>query len=82
SLLDRLIAVRDQQRDVQALLFKPAAYTAKVQPDAAALKAYYDSHQQAFSVPEQAKVEYLLLSGEALAATQAVTPEELKSYYD
>ncbi|MBP0639470.1 SurA N-terminal domain-containing protein [Cupriavidus sp. AcVe19-6a] len=82
SLLDRLIAVRDQQRDVQALVFKPASYTAKVQPDAAALKAYYDSHQSAFSVPEQAKVEYLVLSGEALAAAQAVTPEELKSYYE
>ncbi|CAG2145165.1 Peptidyl-prolyl cis-trans isomerase D [Cupriavidus yeoncheonensis] len=82
SLLDRLIAVRDQQRDVQSLLFKPADYTAKVQPDAAALKAYYESHQSAFSVPEQAKVEYVVLSGDALAATQAVTPEELKSYYD
>lgn len=82
SLLDRLIAVRDQQRDVQALLFKPADYTAKVQPDAAALKAYYESHQSAFSVPEQAKVEYVVLSGDALAAAQAVTPEELKSYYD
>lgn len=82
SLLDRLIAVRDQQRDVQALVFKPAGYTAKVQPDAAALKAYYDSHQSAFSVPEQAKVEYLVLSGEALAAAQPVTPEELKSYYE
>ncbi|QEZ46401.1 SurA N-terminal domain-containing protein [Cupriavidus oxalaticus] len=82
SLLDRLIAVRDQQRDVQALLFKPASYTARVQPDAAALKAYYDSHQSAFSVPEQAKVEYLVLSGEALAAAQPVTPEELKSYYE
>ncbi|MFJ4291991.1 SurA N-terminal domain-containing protein [Cupriavidus sp. NPDC089707] len=82
SLLDRLIAVRDQQRDVQALVFKPASYTAKVQPDAAALKAYYDSHHSAFSVPEQAKVEYLVLSGEALAAAQTVTPEELKSYYE
>ncbi|ODV43030.1 peptidylprolyl isomerase [Cupriavidus sp. UYMMa02A] len=82
SLLDRLIAVRDQQRDVQALLFKPADYAAKVQPDAAALKAFYESHQSAFSVPEQAKVEYVVLSGEALAAGQAVTPEELKSYYD
>jgi len=82
SLLDHLIAVRDQQRDVQALLFKPADYAAKVQPDAAALKAYYDSHQSAFSVPEQAKVEYLVLSGDALAAAQTVTPEELKSYYD
>ncbi|MEM5428431.1 SurA N-terminal domain-containing protein [Cupriavidus oxalaticus] len=82
SLLERLIAVRDQQRDVQALVFKPASYTAKVQPDAAALKAYYDSHQSAFSLPEQAKVEYLVLSGEALAAAQAVTPEELRSYYE
>jgi len=53
-----------------------------VQPDAAALKGYYDSHQAAFSVPEQAKVEYLVLSGDALAASQTVTPEELKSYYD
>ncbi|SPD64476.1 Peptidylprolyl isomerase [Cupriavidus taiwanensis] len=82
SLIERLMAVRDQQREVQALLFKPAGYTAKVQPDAAALKAYYDSHQQDFSVPEQAKVEYLVLSGEALATSQAVTPEELKSYYE
>jgi peptidyl-prolyl cis-trans isomerase D len=82
SLLERLIAVRDQQRDAQTLLFKPADYTAKVQPDAAALKAYYESHQSAFSVPEQAKVAYVVLSGDALAAAQAVTPEELKSYYD
>ncbi|SOY43463.1 SurA N-terminal domain-containing protein [Cupriavidus taiwanensis] len=82
SLIERLMAVRDQQREVQALLFKPAGYTAKVQSDAAALKAYYDSHQQDFSVPEQAQVEYLVLSGEALAASQAVTPEELKSYYE
>ncbi|MEH6299121.1 SurA N-terminal domain-containing protein, partial [Salmonella enterica subsp. enterica serovar Typhimurium] len=30
SLVDRLIQVRDQQREVQALLFKPADYAAKV----------------------------------------------------
>lgn len=82
SLLDRLIAIRDQQRDVQALVIKPADFTAKVAPDAAALKAYYESHQSAYTTPEQAKVEYVVLSGDALAASQAVTPEELKSYYD
>ncbi len=82
SLLDRLIAIRDQQRDVQALVIKPADFTAKVAPDAAALKAYYESHQSAYTTPEQAKIEYLVLSGDALAASQAVTPEELKSYYD
>jgi len=82
SLLDRLIAIRDQQRDVQALLIKPADFTSKVTPDAAALKAYYESHLSAYTTPEQAKVEYVVLSGDAMAASQTVTPEELKSYYD
>jgi len=82
SLLDRLIAIRDQQRDVQAIVVKPADFTAKVTPDAAALKAYYESHQSSYTTPEQAKVEYVVLSGDALAASQVVTPEELKSYYD
>jgi len=82
SLLDRLIAIRDQQRDVQALVIKPADFTSKVTPDAAALKAYYESHLAAYTTPEQAKVEYVVLSGDALAASQQVSPEELKSYYD
>lgn len=82
SLLDRLLAVRDQEREVQALVIKPADFTAKVTPDAAALKAYYDAHTAAYTVPEQAKVEYVVLSGDALAASQTVTPEQLKSYYD
>ncbi|MDW3683561.1 SurA N-terminal domain-containing protein [Cupriavidus sp. CV2] len=82
ALLDRLIAIRDQLRDVQALQVKPADFAAKVTPDDAALKAYYESHKAQFSVPEQAKVEYLVLSADALAASTPVTPEELKSYYD
>lgn len=82
SLLDRLIAARDQQREVQPLLLKATDYAAKVTADDAALKAYYDKHRQAFSVPEQAKVEYLVLSADALAADISITPEQLKSYYD
>ena len=82
SLLDRLIAVRDQQRDVQTLTIKPADFTSKVTADAAALKAYYDAHVSAYTTPEQAKVEYVVLSGDSLAASQTVTPEELKSYYE
>lgn len=33
-------------------------------------------------MPEQAKVEYLVLSADALAAGISITPEQLKSYYD
>ncbi|MGY8526912.1 SurA N-terminal domain-containing protein [Paracidovorax citrulli] len=82
SLLDRLIAIRDQQREVQPLVISASAYAGKVNADEAALKAWYEQHKQRFAVPEQAKVEYLVLSADALAAGVAVTPEQLKSYYD
>jgi peptidyl-prolyl cis-trans isomerase D len=82
SLLETLIAIRDQQREVQALLIKPADFATKVNVDDAALKAYYDAHQKDFAVPEQAKVDFVVLSGEALAKGITVTPEQIKSYYD
>lgn len=81
SLLERLLAIRDQQRDVQALLLKPSDYTAKVKVDDAALKTYFEAHQGDYSVPEHAKVQYLALSADALAAAQQVSPDELNSYY-
>jgi len=82
SLVDRLIQVRDQQREVQALLFKPADYAAKVNADDKAIQAYYDAHQQEFSVPEQVKAEYVVFSGEEMMKQIPVTPEQLKEYYD
>ncbi len=82
SLVDRLIEARDQQREVQALLLKPADYAAKVTVDDKAIQAYYDAHQQAFAVPEQVKAEYVVFSGEDMMKQIAVTPEQLKEYYD
>lgn len=82
SLIDRLIAIRDQQRVVQAITYKPADYAARVTPDEAALKAYYDGHAAEFAVPAQAKVEYLVLSADSFAQGVTVTPEELQSYYE
>ncbi|MFT2633413.1 hypothetical protein ACMWP7_25625, partial [Escherichia coli] len=77
SLVDRLIQARDQQREVQALLFKPADYAAKVNADDKAIQAYYDAHQQEFSVPEQVKAEYVVFSGEDMMKQIPVTPEQI-----
>ncbi|MHA6827485.1 SurA N-terminal domain-containing protein [Ralstonia pseudosolanacearum] len=82
SLVDRLIEARDQQREVQALLFKPADYAAKVTVDDKAIQAYYDAHQQEFAVLEQVKAEYVVFSGEEMMKQIPVTPEQLKEYYD
>lgn len=82
GLIDRMIAIRDQQRTIQAITFKPADYAAQVAPDDAALKAFYESHASEFAVPAQAKVEYLVLSADTFARNVTVTPDELQSYYE
>ena len=39
-----------------------------VKVDDAAVKAFYDQNQAAFQTPEQARIEYVLLTLDALAA--------------
>jgi peptidyl-prolyl cis-trans isomerase D len=82
AVLDRLIGISQQQREVSFASFSPADYAAEVKlaPDAA--KMYYENNAAEFRIPEQAKVEYVVLSSEALAPQMEVTAAELKKYYE
>ncbi len=46
------------------------------------VKAYYDSHKQEFSLPEQRDIAYLLVNGYQLADQVKVSDQDLRSYYD
>lgn len=46
------------------------------------VKAYYESHKQEFSLPEQRDVAYLLVNGYQLADQVKVSDQDLRSYYD
>ena len=82
ALRDRLAALQDESREVRVLSFPAADYRAKVVVDDAALKAFYDAHPNAFEIPETAKIEYVVLSREALAAQLTVGADDLKAYYE
>jgi peptidyl-prolyl cis-trans isomerase D len=82
ALRDRLAALQDESREVRVLAFPALDYRAKVNPDEAALKAYYDANPTAFEIPESAKIEYVVLSREALAAQVTVGADDLKAYYE
>lgn len=71
-----------QQREVSQASFQPEAYLAQVKlaPDAA--KQYYDANTAEFRIPEQARVEYAVLSVENLAQAVPVSPEDVKKYYE
>jgi peptidyl-prolyl cis-trans isomerase D len=82
TVLDRLLAISRQEREVSTATFSPADFVteAKLEPDAA--KMYYENNAAEFRVPEQAKVEYVVLSADALIPQMEATSEEARKYYE
>lgn len=81
ALAERLGRIREQQREVSQWAFAPARYVGGDAPAEAELKKYYDEKRQQFSIPERARVEYVVLAAQALEKNVAVTAEEVESFY-
>lgn len=78
----RLSDINDQERTVQEQLFKPADFIGQVNVTPEMLNAYYAKHTQDFEIPEQAKIEYVVLSSDALASQINVTDKEIADFYE
>ena len=70
-----------QRREIQVQRFEPAAYRAKLMPTDADLETYYKTHEAEFRAPEQATIEYVTLTLDALAKDVAVPEDDLRKYY-
>jgi peptidyl-prolyl cis-trans isomerase D len=82
SIAARLSDLNEQERDVQELPFKAPAFASQVQVTDEMLKSYYDNNGKQFEIPEQAKIEYLVLDSAALASQISVSDDDIKSYYE
>ncbi|MEP7156727.1 MAG: SurA N-terminal domain-containing protein [Betaproteobacteria bacterium] len=72
----------EQSREIAMINVTPEQFTAQVKVTAEQAKAYYDSHQLEYTIPEQVKAEYVELSNDTLAPFAQVTAAEVKEYYD
>ena len=79
---ERYLGLLEQKREVAAAAIDPEPFIEGVKIDDAAIKAYYDANTSAFQTPELAKIEYLMLTQDALAAQTAPDPAEVKAQYD
>jgi peptidyl-prolyl cis-trans isomerase D len=79
---DNLIRLNEQQRVVSVAQITPDNYVKQVVVDAAAVEDYYEKNKQEFKRPEQARVEYLILSVSALESQVKVSDAEIKKYYE
>jgi peptidyl-prolyl cis-trans isomerase D len=82
ALVDRVVRLSEQVREVAVATLSPAAFVAQVNVDEAAAKTYYDGHPREFEIPEQVRVEYVVLSLDNLAAQVEVPPEEVRQAYE
>ncbi|MGZ5819465.1 MAG: peptidylprolyl isomerase, partial [Burkholderiaceae bacterium] len=82
TVAGRLADINNQEREVQQLFFKSADYVSQVKITDEMLKDYYNKNDTAFSVPEQAKAEYVVLNNDAVASQVTVNDDEIKAYYE
>ena len=82
SSAERFVALLEQQREVAAATVDAEPYAKDVKVDDAAVKAFYDQNQAAFQTPEQAKIEYVMLTLPALSTKVTVDPAAVRKQYD
>jgi peptidyl-prolyl cis-trans isomerase D len=82
AVVERLYKLRKQQREVSQVVLEPAQYAGQVKVGDDEVKAFYGAHKQEFEIPEKVKLEYVMLTQEAMQKQVSVTPEEIKQAYE
>lgn len=81
TLAERLAQIMAEQREVSKTVLHAADFAAQVTLDPQQIQAYYTSHPELSREPEQARVEYIVFSPEAVLAHLAVSEADAKAYY-
>jgi peptidyl-prolyl cis-trans isomerase D len=82
ALVERLVTLQEESREIRELRFPAVDFAAKVEPTDAQLIAFHEANARAFETPEAAKIEYVVLDREALAAQVVLGEDDLKTYYE
>jgi peptidyl-prolyl cis-trans isomerase D len=82
AVLDRVIALQEEVREVRAIVLKPEQFAAEVKPSADALKRHYEENARAYETPESATVEYLVFDASGLAGQVVIEPAKIRDFYE
>lgn len=82
EMLGNVMLVSEQQREVVQAAIYPEQFTPQIKVGMEEIKDYYEKHKEEFRVPEQARLEYAVLSIDDLVPQMVVSEEEIKKYYE
>ncbi|MGZ8294242.1 MAG: SurA N-terminal domain-containing protein [Telluria sp.] len=81
TVSQRLSDINDQEREVQELVFPIADFISQVKVSDEMVKAYYDKNATLFQIPEQVRVEYVVLDQAAVESQVSVSDAEVSDFY-
>ncbi len=81
AALDNFIRVGEQQREIVQAVIYPEQFIPQIKVTTEEIKGYYEKRKEEFRVPEQARLEYVVLSVEELMSQVSVAEDEVKKYY-
>lgn len=79
---ERVQYLSEVQREISQLQITPETYLSQVIPKDEDISAYYERHKVDFNLPERARIEYLVLSLDAVAKNETVSDEAVKNYFE
>ena len=79
---ERVFAVQFEERQVSEVRLGAQQYAASVKLADGAAQKFYDTNRSRFEIPAQVRVEYLVLSQEALAGQLSLSDADLRKEYD
>ena len=82
TVADRVKYLSEVQREISQLQIEPEQFLSQVMPEEADINAYYEKHKVDFYLPERARVEYLVLSLDAIAQNETISDEAVRAYFD
>ncbi len=82
TVVQQLSRLMETQREASTFTLTPASFETKVSVDVEEAKKYYASRPDEFRTAEQVRIEYALLSIDALLPNQKVDPEDVKKSFD
>ena len=81
AVVERMVRIREQQREVSQVVFSPGDYRKQIQIPSEEAKKFYDGHGGEFRLPERVKVEFVILTPEAAAQGLQVSEEDVRKVY-
>jgi peptidyl-prolyl cis-trans isomerase D len=81
TVVERLARISGQKREASYSVLAPDRFIGQVKLEADAARKFYDANSAEFRIPEQVRVEYVVLSPDTLAPGIQLNPAEVDAVY-